>query len=251
MKLSEMLRGVADGLPDLEISGITADSRNVKPGFLFFCPATTQYAYAATTMGAVAVAIGETDEVYDINVPVIRAKDIRRAVSLAASRFYPRQPRNIAAVTGTNGKTSAVAFLTQIFEHLGFRAAGIGTLGVAFDGRMSNGLNTTPGAIELHRTLDDLARRGIDYDAFEASSHGLDQHSLDSVGIKAAGFTNLTRDHIDYHKDMDNYFQAKARLFTDILPEDCIAVLNADIPEFDRLKNIRQKIIGFGKTPTG
>ena len=152
----------------------------------------------------------------------------RRALALAAARFYPRQPATIAAVTGTSGKTSVAAFTRQIWQTLGHASASIGTIGLVSPKRTVYGSLTTPDPIALHRQLDEIARDGVTHLAFEASSHGLDQFRLDGVRIAAAGFTNLSRDHLDYHPDVAHYLAAKLRLFRDLVAADGAAVICAD-----------------------
>src|SRR5262249_51965162 len=134
-----------------------------------------------------------------IAVPFVKLANARRAVALAAARFYPRQPKTIAAVTGTSGKTSVAAFTRPIWLSEGFDAASIGTIGLVLPKRTVYGSLTTPDPISLHKTLDEIAGEGVTHLAFEASSHGLDQHRLDGVHVDAAAFTNLSRDHMDYH----------------------------------------------------
>src|SRR5665213_1351389 len=152
-----------------------------------------------------------------------------------ASRFYPRRPRTLAAVTGTNGKTSVAHFTRELWQTLGHEAASLGTLGWVAGSERHPGALTTPDPVALHRMLSDLAGRGVDRAAIEASSHGLAQFRLDGIEFAAAAFTNLTRDHLDYHGDMDDYRAAKDRLFAALLAPGGSAVLNADSPEFPRL----------------
>ena len=152
----------------------------------------------------------------------------RRALALAAARFYPRQPATIAAVTGTSGKTSVAAFTRQIWERLGHASASIGTIGLVSPKRTVYGSLTTPDPIALHRQLDEIAGDGVTHLAFEASSHGLDQYRLDGVRIAAGGFTNLSRDHMDYHPDVAHYLAAKLRLFRDLVAPGGAAVISAD-----------------------
>ncbi|MEK7820209.1 MAG: UDP-N-acetylmuramoyl-L-alanyl-D-glutamate--2,6-diaminopimelate ligase, partial [Pseudomonadota bacterium] len=176
----------------------------------------------------------------------------RRAYALMAARFFARQPATVVAVTGTNGKTSTVHFLRQIWTALGHRAAGIGTLGlIGADGaRTPSGGLTTPDPAELHRLLRDLADGGVAHLAMEASSHGLDQHRLDGVRLKAAAFTNLTRDHLDYHRDMGTYGAAKRRLFAELLPEDGVAIIHAAAPGAEDIletcRRARRRIVTYG-----
>jgi UDP-N-acetylmuramoyl-L-alanyl-D-glutamate--2,6-diaminopimelate ligase len=161
-------------------------------------------------------------------VAFVRVDDARRTLARAAARLLPRQPETMVAVTGTSGKTSVVAFVRQIWMRRGLRAASIGTLGVAGPGVDSPGALTTPDPVELHRTLERLTAAGITHAAIEASSHGLDQRRLDGVRLLAGAFTNLSRDHLDYHRDLDAYFAAKLRLFETLIPPGGAAVVDAD-----------------------
>jgi UDP-N-acetylmuramoyl-L-alanyl-D-glutamate--2,6-diaminopimelate ligase len=233
--LSELVQRTGLDLDPL-VTGITADSRKVAPGTLFAAlPGSTvdgrQFIPAAIQAGAVAILAAE--DTPDQSVPVIRARDPRRAYALAAARFWGAQPAVVVAVTGTNGKTSVAAFCRQIFTRLGRNAASMGTLGVqtAMEVLTPPGL-TTPDAAEVARLAAELAGRGVTHLALEASSHGLDQRRLDGLTLAAAGFTNLTRDHLDYHPDMDAYRAAKLRLFETLLPRGASAVLNADAADF-------------------
>lgn len=183
--------------------------------------------------------------------------EIRKIASSLAGCFYPLQPDNVVAVTGTNGKTSVVAFTRQIWSYLGFPTASLGTFGLIVEGQPlppptgTEGLNT-PDPIRLHQILHSLKEQQINHLAFEASSHGLHQHRLDSVRIKVAIFTNFSNDHLDYHYTLESYFEAKCRLFRELMNHDSYAVLNTDIPEYDRLldlcKKRRLKTLTFGKT---
>jgi len=217
---------------DAEVTGLSSDSRSVKPGDLFFALAGfktdgARFIEQAIVSGAVAVA-GDHPPPGGCRVPFIATSNPRRALAIAAAHFYPRQPSTIAAVTGTSGKTSVAAFTRQIWQRLGDEAASIGTIGLVSPKRTVYGSLTTPDPIALHRQLDEIARDGVTNLAFEASSHGLDQCRLDGVRISAGGFTNLSRDHLDYHPDVAHYLAAKLRLFRDLLPEGSAAVISAD-----------------------
>lgn len=235
--LSEDLEGLA-GAADFgttDITGLTCDSRKVRPGFLFAAfPGAhadgREFIAEALGRGAVAVLAPPGTQLYPPSLParLINAENPRRALALMAARFYNRQPAIIAAVTGTNGKTSTVTFVRQIWARLGIQAASMGTLGTVAPGVEMGGSLTTPDAVDLHHDLAAVADAGVSHLAFEASSHGLDQFRLDGVKVKAAGFTNLTRDHLDYHGTMDAYAAAKLRLFTDVTVGDGAAVINAD-----------------------
>jgi UDP-N-acetylmuramoyl-L-alanyl-D-glutamate--2,6-diaminopimelate ligase len=220
----------------LAIAGLSADSRAVKPGFLFVAVPGTKadglaYVPAALAAGAVAVMAERAPAQLPDGVALVLVPNVRRALALAAARFYPRQPATIAAVTGTSGKTSVAAFTRHIWATLGQRAASIGTVGVVTPEQEIYGSLTTPDPVELHRTLDELAGNGIIHLALEASSHGLDQHRLDGVRVAIASFTNLTRDHLDYHPTLEAYLAAKLVLFERIVRPDGAAVVAADTPE--------------------
>ncbi|MFL5044192.1 MAG: UDP-N-acetylmuramoyl-L-alanyl-D-glutamate--2,6-diaminopimelate ligase, partial [Xanthobacteraceae bacterium] len=160
-----------------------------------------------------------------------KVRNARRALALAAARLHPRQPGTVAAVTGTSGKTSVAAFTRQIWQALGHPAASIGTVGIVSPQGETYGSLTTPDPVELHRTLDALAGQGVTHLAMEASSHGLDQHRLDGVRIAVGGFTNLSRDHLDYHATFDAYVAAKLRLFQELLEPGAAAVIAMDQDE--------------------
>ncbi|MDR4307660.1 UDP-N-acetylmuramoyl-L-alanyl-D-glutamate--2,6-diaminopimelate ligase [Chelatococcus sambhunathii] len=237
--MSDPAHTLRDLFPDAELDaaasavragGITADSRAVRPGDVFAALAgakTDGAKFAASAIGAGAIAI-LSEQPIEASVPVVLAQDARRALALAAARIHPRQPEFIAAVTGTSGKSSTVTFLRQIWAHAGYAAASLGTLGVTKPGGATYGSLTTPDPVSLHRTLDELASEGVTHLAMEASSHGLDQRRLDGVRLKAAGFTNLSRDHMDYHPTVEHYRDAKLRLFRDFFPAGGAAAICVD-----------------------
>ncbi|HEX5507372.1 MAG TPA: UDP-N-acetylmuramoyl-L-alanyl-D-glutamate--2,6-diaminopimelate ligase [Pseudolabrys sp.] len=235
MKLRDLLPGdaVDPEAAGFDISGLSADSRKVKPGFLFVAIAGakadgSRFVQQAIAAGANAIAAEQRPAGLDENAAFVTVKNARRALALAAARFYPRQPATIAAVTGTSGKTSVAAFTRQIWQALGFQAASVGTIGVVTPRGEQYGSLTTPDPIELHRTLDRLAGEGVTHLALEASSHGLDQHRLDGVRIAAGAFTNLSRDHLDYHPTIEAYLAAKLRLFDDLIAQGGTAVIGVD-----------------------
>ena len=216
---------------EIAVTGLAVDSRAVKPGNLFFALAGSKtdgarFIESAIASGAIAVA-GEPVPAH-VGIPFVATSNPRRALALAAARFYPRQPATIAAVTGTSGKTSVAAFTRQIWQRLGHPSASIGTVGVVAPSRTVYGSLTTPDPIALHRELDGLAGEGVTHLALEASSHGLDQFRLDGVRVRAAGFTNLSRDHMDYHPTVAHYLDAKLRLFRDLVDPDGVAVISAE-----------------------
>jgi UDP-N-acetylmuramoyl-L-alanyl-D-glutamate--2,6-diaminopimelate ligase len=217
----------------IDIAGLAADSRKVKSGFLFVAIAGAKadgahFAKQAAAAGAVAVIAEQQPEGLSPAVAFIQVDNARRALALAAAKFYTSQPQTIAAVTGTSGKTSVAAFTRQIWSTLGFQAASIGTVGVVSPKGERYGSLTTPDPVDLHHTLDQLAGEGVTHLALEASSHGLDQHRLDGVRIAAGGFTNLSRDHLDYHPTIEAYLAAKLRLFEDLIVDGGTAVVGID-----------------------
>ena len=237
MKLAELL--TADALSDarfaaLEIAGVSADSRAVKAGDLFVAMAGAKtdglnFIPQALAAGAAAIMAQRPPPTpLPAGVAFIKVDDARRALALAAAKFFSRQPRVIAAVTGTSGKTSVAAFTRQIWTALGHAAASIGTVGLVSPQREVYGSLTTPDPVALHRSLDQIAGEGVTHLAIEASSHGLDQRRLDGVRVAAGGFTNLSRDHLDYHPTLEAYLAAKLRLFTDLIEPGGAAVIAAD-----------------------
>lgn len=239
MKLRDLLNqdvlgndtALAPAVAALDVTGVALDSRVIKPGDLFFALAGSKtdgarFIDAAVAAGAVAV-VG--DHALDgSKVPFVTVTSPRRALAMAAAKFFPKQPATIAAVTGTSGKTSVAAFTRQIWERLGHASASIGTIGLVSPRRTVYGSLTTPDPIALHRQLDEIAREGVTHLAFEASSHGLDQYRLDGVRISAGGFTNLSRDHMDYHPTVAHYLAAKLRLFRELVAPSGAAVISAD-----------------------
>jgi UDP-N-acetylmuramoyl-L-alanyl-D-glutamate--2,6-diaminopimelate ligase len=217
-------------LAGLAIEGLAADSRKTKAGDLFFAlPGAAQdglaYAAEAIENGAAAI-VGERAPAFP--APFVRVADARAALARAAARFHSRQPACVVAVTGTSGKTSVAAFVRQIWTLSGREAASLGTIGVVSRVLNLYGSLTTPDPIALHQTLDRLAEAGVTHLALEASSHGLDQRRLDGVRLAAGAFTNLSRDHMDYHATRDAYLAAKLRLFCELLAPGAPAVINAD-----------------------
>lgn len=234
-RLSELVK--RDLSVDPVIAGVTADSRKVRPGFLFAALPGSKvdgraFAQRATEQGAVAVLAGR--EIDGLSVPLVTATDPRRAYALAAGALWGAQPKTCVAVTGTNGKTSVAGFCRQIFARAGHKAASMGTLGVrvsapgAADIQITPPGLTTPDAADVAELMARVAGEGVTHLALEASSHGIDQRRLDAVKLTAAGFLNLTQDHLDYHGTMGAYRASKLRLFETLLPRGGTAVLNGD-----------------------
>jgi UDP-N-acetylmuramyl-tripeptide synthetase len=239
--LDELSIANAVTLPaDVDFSGVSADSRNVAPGDLFVALAGAKadgasYAKAAEDAGAVAVVCGTDADVGTLSVPVIRTEDPRRSLALIAAKLFAPQPETVVAVTGTAGKTSVASFARQIYAHAGHDAASLGTTGVISPNLTIMDSLTTPDPVMLHTILRDLAKLGTTHVAMEASSHGLDQRRLDGVRLAAGAFTNLGRDHMDYHTTVDDYLAAKTRLFDRLLERGKPAVIFADDVYSDRV----------------
>jgi len=264
MQLSLLIGQDAQALPEgdaTEILGLTADSRAVAPGFLFaalpgtkidgtrFVPQALEKGAAALLMEPAAAAAAH------YNVPVIADRNPRRRLALMAAKFFGRQPRLAAAVTGTNGKTSVATFMRQIWTLLGEQPASLGTLGIASPRGERKLGHTTPDPVTLQGALAELADEGVTHLAMEASSHGLAQYRLDGVTLRAAGFTNITRDHMDYHASFEDYLYAKLRLFGEVMRPGGVAVLNADAAHFAEFEAIcwarGHRIISVGRKGRG
>lgn len=241
--------------PDVAVTGLTADSRKVRPGDMFAAlPGAKhdgrRFIADAVRAGAVAV-LGPIGTTAPDGIACIEARNPRRALAIAAARFYGKQPDNVVAVTGTNGKTSTVSFTQQLWTILGRQAASLGTLGLVVPGRTRSGSLTTADPVALHDDLAHLAQDGVTHLAMEASSHGLDQFRLDGVRLRAGAFTSFSHEHLDYHHTMAAYLAAKLRLFEELLPAGATAVLNADMDEFadiaTRCKRRGLVVIEFGE----
>ncbi len=236
MRLDRLFDEVPGPAGGIEASGLTADSRRVRPGFVFaalkgVAADGRDFIPQAVRAGAVAV-LGHALPP-GMGVPGIEAAEPRLALARAAARFHPVQPGTVVAITGTNGKSSTVDFLRQIWTASGRRAASLGTLGaIGPKGAVDLG-HTTPDPVAIHATLQSLAEDGVTHAAMEASSHGLAQYRLDAVRLAAGAFTNLTQDHLDYHPTFDDYRAAKLRLFSELLPKGAPAIINADSSERD------------------
>lgn len=232
MKLRELFPDLTES--ERDVLGLTADSRRVRQGFVFAALQGAaghgrDYVAQARAAGAVAI-LSAGDLLEEPGVPHIVAPEPRLALARAAARLFPRQPPILAAVTGTNGKSSTVDFLRQIWAQAGLRAASLGTLGAIGPAGVVDLGHTTPDPVSIHETLQSLADQGVTHAAMEASSHGLHQHRLDGVRLTLGAFTNLTQDHLDYHGTMDAYRAAKLRLW-ELVPWGAPAVINVDARE--------------------
>ncbi|MCF6198646.1 MAG: UDP-N-acetylmuramoyl-L-alanyl-D-glutamate--2,6-diaminopimelate ligase [Hyphomicrobiaceae bacterium] len=234
------------GDENTQISGMTSDSRQVEPGFLFAALDGSvvdgaKFIPAAIEKGAVAILLHKDVDRSGIELPCIISDNPRRDLAIAAARFYAKQPATIIAVTGTNGKTSVASFVRQIWAATGERAASLGTVGIEIEGGERGGYehwplnHTTPDPVEIHQKLACLVDEGVTHLAIEASSHGLEQRRLEGLRLQAAGFTNITQDHLDYHGSMEAYFSQKLRLFEELLPAGAPVVVDADIAGADKV----------------
>ncbi len=263
MKLRDLIQGTgaASSLPaqagDIAITGLCLNSADAKPGFLFAALQGVkthgiQFLNDAVSRGA-SVILTDADgarAAQSANLPVIVTANPRRDLALMAAKFYTPMPSVIAAITGTNGKTSGTVFTRQIWQKLGHRAASIGTIGIITPDWQKDSSLTTPDSISFHQLLQTLARERVTHAAFEAGSHGLHQDRIAGVPVDVAAFTNLTRDHLDYHGTMENYFAAKLILFSQLLKSGGAAVVNRDIEPFDTVNDVCRKrgarMISFG-----
>ncbi len=251
----------AQGGRETQITGLAVDSREVKPGFLFAAlPGARvhggEFIQYALRMQAGAIltdaqgAESVAKELAASDAALIIAEDPRQTLAQTASIWFGPHPATVVAVTGTNGKTSVSSFCRQIWEEMGIAGVNLGTTGV--EGAWNHPLgHTTPEPITLHRVMAEAARNGVTHVAMEASSHGLDQRRLDGVLLAAAGFSNFTQDHLDYHKTFEAYFDAKMGLFKRVLPDDGVAVVNLDDPKGPEVAAIctgrGQEVIGVGR----
>jgi UDP-N-acetylmuramoyl-L-alanyl-D-glutamate--2,6-diaminopimelate ligase len=238
MKLSELIAGsgveLASGNQDQEISGLTDDSRKVRPGFLFAAlPGRkadgTQYIQTALAAGATAILVERLTEVPE-GVALLLSKRPRKAIGTLAATFYgnPVQQLKMLGITGTNGKTTTSYLLEAMAKSAGFEPGVVGTINYRWGRETLPATHTTPGPVELQELLAKMVAGGSDFVTMEVSSHALDQERIAGLQFSAAAFTNLSRDHLDYHRDMDEYFDAKSKLFTQYLAPEGVAVVNGD-----------------------
>ncbi|WP_417453824.1 UDP-N-acetylmuramoyl-L-alanyl-D-glutamate--2,6-diaminopimelate ligase [Kiloniella sp.] len=266
MRLDELLSKIPEEFrpscsdDNREITGLCLDSRKIKESSLFAAlpssvengPDGFDFIPQAIASGATAilVSVEKDTAAYETKIAVLKSKNPRQAISLLAAAFSEKQPETLVAITGTNGKTSIATFTRQIWEALDKKAASLGTLGIYPPIPNAPAALTTPDSIGLFNSLKDLCDLGYNHLALEASSHGLDQYRLDGLRLKAAAFSNLSQDHLDYHPNMASYLDAKLRLFSDLLPNGATAVLNKDMPEYERIAKVcaarNHTIISYG-----
>jgi UDP-N-acetylmuramoyl-L-alanyl-D-glutamate--2,6-diaminopimelate ligase len=255
MRLSALLDDHGLAGADPVVTGLAIDHRNVAPGTIFgaFAGETfngEDFIPAAIDAGAIAV-VARPGAKVEGAVHIADANP-RRAFAHIAARFFHRFPATCVAVTGTNGKTSTVEMTRQLWRMAGFHAASIGTLGITTSNDSASTGLTTPDIVTFLSNMSGLAAEGVTHAAFEASSHGLDQYRTEGLKVRAAAFTNLSHDHLDYHGTMDAYLAAKLRLFTEVVEADGAAVVWADgeysLPVIDAIKARGVRLLTVGAT---
>ncbi len=248
-----------EGLSRVPITGLAADSREVKPGYLFAAlPGVktdgARFIAQALERGAAAILVPRGAKLVTNSAAIIEDSDPRRRLALVAARFYGLQPKTAVAVTGTNGKTSVASFVRQLWAGQGFKAASLGTVGVVTPSGTQILKHTTPDPIELHALLAALAKDGVTHLALEASSHGLQQRRVDGINFAAGAFTNISRDHLDYHASFEDYFAQKLRLFAELLPPGASAVVDVDSEAGMRVASMSEarglKLLSVGREGT-
>ena len=246
MLLKKLIKNLPKLKKNIKIKGITTDSKKVKKNFIFFAIKGNnrngeKFIDQAIQKGAIAVVCSKNCKYKYKNTPIIKKSDVRYFLSKTVSEFYNSKPKNIIAVTGTNGKTSVADLFYQILNLSNIPVASIGTLGIKYNNRVFKSNLTSPDPIFLHKTLQKIKDNKIDNVIIEASSHGLDQKRIDSLNLNAGIFTNFSQDHLDYHKTMSSYLNAKLRLFKEILPHKKSIITDTSIKEFSKLKQISKK----------
>ena len=256
MLLKNLIKNYPINFKKLKIKGLAIDSRDVKKGFIFFAIKGNKlngenYINKAIQNGAILIICAESCKFYNPEINIIKTKKIRNYVSEIASKFYKLKPKNIIVVTGTNGKTSVAEFFYQLLDTNNIPVASIGTLGIKYKKKLVKTNLTSPDIITLHRNLHNLKKNKVDNVIIEASSHGLDQNRLDHLNFKAGIFTNFSQDHLDYHKTMKAYLNAKLILFSKLLPKRSYVITDKSIKEYSNLKKISKKrklrILDIGK----
>ena len=246
MLLKNLIKNYPINFKKLKIKGLAIDSRDVKKGFIFFAIKGNKlngenYINKAIQNGAILIICAESCKFYNPEINIIKTKKIKNYVSEIASKFYKLKPKNIIVVTGTNGKTSVAEFFYQLLDTNNIPVASIGTLGIKYKKKIIKTNLTSPDIITLHRNLHNLKKNKVDNVIIEASSHGLDQNRLDHLNFKAGIFTNFSQDHLDYHKTMKAYLNAKLILFSKLLPKRSYVITDKSIKEYSNLKKISKK----------
>ncbi len=256
MLLKNLIKNSPSNLKKLKVKGLALNSKDVKKGFIFFAIKGNKsngenFINQAIENGATIIICSNSCKFQSTKVNVIKTKKIKNYLSEITSKFYKLKPRNIIAVTGTNGKTSVSDFFYQILNLNNIPVAFIGTLGIKQRNKFIKTNLTSPDIITLHKSLEKLKKDNIDNVIIEASSHGLDQNRLDNLNLKAGIFTNFSQDHLDYHKTMKAYLNAKLALFSKLLPKKSHVITDKLIKEYSNLKKISKnrklKLLDIGK----
>jgi len=246
MLLKNLIKEVPKKFKTIEINDLALDSRRVKRGSLFFALKGDKFngekfIYKATKKGAKAVICSLNFESSNLSIPIIKVKNVKKTLSLACSKFFKKKPENIIAVTGTNGKSSVADFFYQILSLNNIPVASIGTLGIKKKKIIKKLRLTSPDIISLHRELAELKKSKINHVILEASSHGLEQGRLNGINFKAGIFTNFTQDHLDYHKNMEKYFNSKMILFSKLLQKKKFVITDNSLSIYPKIENIAKK----------
>ena len=246
MLLGNLLKSITENYRKIPLKGISYDSRKTKKKDIFFAikgnkTSGNKFIKEAILKGASVIVTSKKKTYKKYKTPFILVKDVRKSLAEASSNFYKKKPSNIIAVTGTNGKSSVADFFYQILALNNISVASIGTLGI-FSRNYKKKINlTSMDPLSLHKNLEILAKNKIHYVILEASSHGLDQKRLDNLNIKTGIFTNLSHDHLDYHKNMRSYFNSKMHLFKNLLKKNSNIITDEDNKEFKIINNIARK----------
>ena len=246
MLLKKLIKNLPKETKNIKIKGLALNSRKVKKGFIFFAIRGNKFngekfIYEAIKNGAAVIICSKNCRYQNKKIPIIKTSNIRYFLSEISSKFYSLKPKNIIAVTGTNGKTSVADLFYQILNLNNIPVASIGTLGIKYKNKRIKSDLTSPDTILLHKTLEKIKRSKIDNVILEASSHGLDQKRVEHLNFSAAIFTNFSQDHLDYHRTMKSYLNAKLVLFKKILPKKKIVISDKSIKEYSILKKICKK----------
>ena len=246
MLLTELIKKNSKDKKNVVVSGLSTNSKKVKKNYIFFAIKGNRhngekFIKEAISKGASAIVCSNSCKYKAKNIPIIKTKDIRYSLSKIASNFYKLKPKNIIAVTGTNGKTSVADIFYQILRINNMPVASIGTLGIKYNNRLIKTNLTSPDTITLHKTLHFLKKKKIENVIIESSSHGLDQKRLHHINFKGAVFTNFSQDHLDYHRNMKSYLNAKLVLFRQVLNKKSIIISDKEIKPFSLIKNISKQ----------
>ena len=246
MLLKNLIKNIPNNKKNIFISGISSNSNEVKKNYIFFAVKGNKingerFIQNAIKKGVAVIVCSKNYKIKNKNIYVIKTNKVRHLISKISSRFYKLKPKNIIAVTGTNGKTSVADIFYQILKISNVPVASIGTLGIKFNGKIIKTNLTSPDTVTLHKYLSFLKKKKIDNVIIEASSHGLQQHRLHHIRFKAGIFTNFSQDHLDYHKNMKTYLNAKLILFKEILRKKTTIISDKEIQQFNQLKHIAKK----------